>query len=91
MKIKEGNYKLYKISSNSAKSAENVKEGLLMDNCTAFIKEDNTLSCSLNYHSDLVPFEWFRSSPIEKIVYKDPSKIYIIETRNSVYKLERID
>ncbi len=91
MKIKKGNYKLYKISSNSARSAENVKEGLLMDNCTAYIGEDRTLRCSLNYHSDLAPYEWFRSSPIEKIVYKDPSPIYIIETRNSVYKLERID
>lgn len=89
MQIKKGNYKLYKISSNSSSSASNVKEGLLMDNCSPYIAEDNTLRCTLNYHSDLVPFEWFRTSPIVKIVHKEPSRIYIIETRNSVYKLER--
>lgn len=85
MKIKKGNYRFSKIKSLSEASRGNISEELLMDNCRAVI-ENGILKCSLNYHSDLVKYEWFRTSKIDKVI--DTGNGYEVYTANSVYLLE---
>lgn len=81
-------YKLTKEESNNARSGMNIEEGVVMDRCTVTFHDNGCLYASLDYHSDLAPYEWFRTSLVKSVV-KIP-KGYIIKTLNSVYKLTEI-